>query len=157
MSTSFENLKRHLFWIVARPCFAAYHWFPVFGTLRASIAIIYRDGNFLMIERNDGRGISLPGGISLRKEPAVQTLHREVFEETGLTVIGERLKLTYFTGVDVPCDVSVFEVVTSGDLKTSWEGSPRWMTVKELTPRLLESQRPVVKLLVETIAGQSGA
>src|SRR5258708_3311878 len=56
-----------MFWIVARTCFTLYRWFPLFGKLRASIAVIHRDGKFLAIQRNDGRGISLPGGISQRR------------------------------------------------------------------------------------------
>jgi 8-oxo-dGTP pyrophosphatase MutT (NUDIX family) len=136
-----------MFWIVARTCFTLYRWFPLFGKLRASIAIIHREGKFLAIHRNDGRGFSLPGGISGRSETAEASLDREVLEETGLSVTGKELLLEYFSDADVPCDLSVFEVQTSGDLKNSWEGSPQWMTVDELAPRLLPSQRPVLEWL----------
>ena len=53
--------------------------------------------------------------------------------------------MEYFSDADVPCDISVFKVQASGELKNSWEGSPQWMTVDELEPRLLESQRPVLE------------
>ncbi len=138
-----------MFWIVARTCFTLYGWFPLFGKLRASIAIIQREGKFLAIRRNDGRGISLPGGISGRKEAAEASLDREVREETGLSVTGKELLMEYFSDADVPCDISVFQVQASGELKNSWEGSPHWMTVDELEPRLLTSQRPVLELLRE--------
>jgi 8-oxo-dGTP pyrophosphatase MutT (NUDIX family) len=141
------NLKRRVFWIVARTCFTLYRWFPVFGTLRASIGVIRRGQTILVIERNDGRGLSLPGGIAGRKETEEETLRREVLEETGLTVSGVELKLRYRSTADIPCSISVFEVEASGELKNSWEGSPRWMTVAELAPRLLESQRPTLELL----------
>ena len=147
MPTQLQSLKRRLFWIVARTCFALYRLFPLFGSLRASVGIIHCGHTFLLIQRNDGRGFSLPGGISGRKEAETQTLRREVQEETGLTVIGEDLKMRYHSTADVPCDISVFEAEASGELKGSWEGSPRWMTLPELEPRLLESQRPVLDLL----------
>jgi len=147
LPTLLQSLKRGLFWIVARSCFALYRLFPLFGSLRASVGIIRRGQTFLVIQRNDGRGFSLPGGISGRNEAETQTLRREVLEETGLTVTGEELKMRYHSTADVPCDISVFEAEASGELKGSWEGSPLWMTLPELEPRLLESQRPVLDLL----------
>jgi len=152
LSTLFDNVKRQLFWIVARTCFTVYRWLPVFGTLRASVGIIRRSQTFLVIERNDGRGLSLPGGIAGWKEAEEETLRREVLEETGLSVSGEELRLRYRSTADVPCTISVFEAEASGELKNSWEGSPHWMTLAELAPRLLESQRPLLELLKTTSA-----
>lgn len=143
----FVNLKRRLFWIFARTCFAIYRWFPVFGALRASIGIIHRGGKILVIQRNDGRGLSLPGGLAGWKEAEDQTLRREVLEETGLSVTSLELRMRYGSTADVPCTISVFKFEASGELKDSWEGSPRWMTPAELEPGLLESQRPVFELL----------
>jgi ADP-ribose pyrophosphatase/8-oxo-dGTP diphosphatase len=142
-----ENLRRRLFWIVARTCLALYRRFPVFGTLRASFAIIRRNQQFLVIQRNDGRGLSLPGGLAGWQEAEEETLRREVLEETGLRVTGQELRMRYHSTADVPCDISVFAVQATGELKNSWEGSPRWMTMAELEPRMLESQRPVLELL----------
>lgn len=147
MPTQLQNLKRRLFWIVARTCFTLYRWFPLFGSLRASIAIIRRGQSFLVIQRNDGRGFSLPGGISGRKEAEIDTLHREVLEETGLAVTGEELRMRYHSTAEVPCYIAVFEIEASGELKDSWEGSPRWMTISEVEPQLMNSQRPVLELL----------
>jgi len=59
-----ENLRRCLFWIVARTYLVLYCRFPLFGTLRASIAIIQCGQQFLIIQRNDGCGLSLPGGLA---------------------------------------------------------------------------------------------
>ena len=144
---TFEHLRRGLFWIVARTSFALYRWFPLFGTLRASIAIIQRGQQFLVIQRNDGRGLSLPGGIASWKEGEEETLRREVLEETGLRVTGQELRMRYRSTADVPCDISVFEVQATGELKNSWEGSPRWMTPAEIEPGILKSQRSVLELL----------
>jgi 8-oxo-dGTP pyrophosphatase MutT (NUDIX family) len=148
-----ESLKRHLFWIVARICFTLYRTFPIFGSLRASIAIIHRDKKFLVIQRNDGRGLSLPGGIAGWREPEEPALHREVREETGLEITNCSLQSRYHSTADVPCMVSVFEVSASGELEDSWEGSPRWMTVAELEPQLIESQRPVLEMMKKICQG----
>jgi 8-oxo-dGTP pyrophosphatase MutT (NUDIX family) len=147
LPTLLQNLKRRLFWIVARTCFTLYRWLPLFGSLRASIAIIRRSQTFLVIQRNDGRGFSLPGGISGRNEAEIDTLHREVLEETGLAVTSEKLRMRYRSTAEVPCHIAVFEVEATGELEDSWEGSPRWMTIPELEPKLMNGQRPVLDLL----------
>src|SRR5215831_13660243 len=96
-----QSLKRRLFWIVSHTCFRFYRWFPIFGSLRASIAIIHRDGKFLVIHRNDGRGLGLPGGINGWREDEEAGLRREVLEETGLTVKTARLEMRYYSKADV--------------------------------------------------------
>jgi 8-oxo-dGTP pyrophosphatase MutT (NUDIX family) len=146
------NLKRRLFWIFARTCFALYRTFPIFGSLRAAIAIIHRDGKFLLIQRNDGRGVSLPGGIAGWREVEERALRREVAEETGLQVTSTVQLTRYQNTVDIPCLTFVFEAEVSGDLKESWEGTPAWMTVAELEPQIVESQRPVLEWMKKIIA-----
>jgi 8-oxo-dGTP pyrophosphatase MutT (NUDIX family) len=141
------NLKRRLFWIFARTCFALYRTFPIFGSLRAAIGVIHRDGKFLVIQRNDGRGISLPCGLASWREKEEQTLRREVSEETGLNLTKADLRTVYQNTVDIRCKTSVFEAEVSGELKESWEGTPVWMTVSELEPQLVESQRPVLEIM----------
>jgi 8-oxo-dGTP diphosphatase len=147
--TALDDFKRRMFWMVARTCFTLYRWLPLFGTLRASIGIIQRDDKILIIHRNDGRGLSLPGGISKWRETEEATLQREILEETGLSVTRKELKVKYYSEAEVPCNISVFAVEASGELKNSWEGSPQWTTVAEIEPRLLPSQRPVLDLLKE--------
>ncbi len=100
-----------------------------------------------MIHRNDGRGLSLPGGIASWREPEESTLRREVQEETGLEVATVTFRMRFSSRADVPCTISVFEVEATGDLRESWEGSPRWMTIAELQDRLVESQRPALELM----------
>jgi 8-oxo-dGTP pyrophosphatase MutT (NUDIX family) len=142
-----DDFKRRMFWIVARTCFTLYGLFPLFGTLRASLGIIHRDGKFLVIHRNDGRGLCLPGGISGWREAEEETLGREILEETGLSVSGKELVLRFYSEVDIPCTVSLFKVQATGEVKDSWEGSPQWMTVEELEPRFVESQRQALEVL----------
>ena len=127
----------------------------MFGTLRASLGIIRREGKFLVIHRNDGRGLCLPGGLSAWREAEEETLRREVQEETGLTMTGNKLLMRYHCTVDFPADIAVFEVQASGELKDSWEGSPRWMTVEELEPEFVESQRRVIEVL-RNLSGDAG-
>jgi len=144
-----QSLKRRLFWIVAHTCFTLYRWFPIFGSLRASIAIIYRDGKFLVIQRNDGRGLGLPGGIARWRENEEIALRREVLEETGLSVVSAKVEMRYYSNADVPCNIAVFRAEANGELRDSWEGAPRWMTIEELEPRILESQRAVLRVMRE--------
>jgi ADP-ribose pyrophosphatase YjhB (NUDIX family) len=155
LRTVLDDVKRQIFWVIARTCFTFYRWLPLFGTLRAAIGIIQREDKILMIHRNDGRGLSLPGGISKWRETAEETLGREILEETGLSVTGKELKLKYFSDADVPCNISVFTVQASGDLKNSWEGTPQWMTADEIAPRLVLSQQPVLELLRQMRANSS--
>jgi 8-oxo-dGTP pyrophosphatase MutT (NUDIX family) len=138
------TIQRRFFWIFARVCFALYRTFPIFGSLRAAIAIIHREGKFLVILRNDGRGVSLPGGICNWREAEEAAVRREVREETGLELISAVLQMSYHSRADVPCEISVFEATVRGEVKDSWEGSPQWMTVAELKAQLVESQWPVL-------------
>lgn len=128
-------------------CFALYRHFPLFGSLRASVAIIRHNNEILVIQRNDGRGLSLPGGIARRKEAEEDALRREVLEETGLDINSPQLRMQYHSKAEVPCDISVFEVQVTGELRNSWEGTPAWMTAVELESGILKSQRPVLELL----------
>lgn len=149
-------MKRKLFWMISRVCFTLYPIFPIFGSLRASVAVVFRDGKFLIIQRNDGRGLSLPGGISNHRETQEGTLQREVHEETGLDVVSSSLSMQYHSKADVPCNIFVYEAEVSGDLKDSWEGSPRWMKIEEFQPQLLKSQQPVINLMYRILQRSSG-
>jgi 8-oxo-dGTP diphosphatase len=62
-----------------------------------AVAAIIRDqeGQVLLIRRGDGRGWSLPGGILEPGESMVDSLLREVREETGLEVDPVRLVGVY--------------------------------------------------------------
>ncbi len=147
METFSARLKRRLFWVVSRVCFKLYGTFPIFGSLRASIAIIRRDQTFLLIRRNDGRGCSLPGGIAAWREPEESTLRREVREETKLEVTSFELLGRYPSNIEIPCMISVFSANATGMVEDSWEGSPRWMTIEEVEQCITTSQRFALDLM----------
>ena len=140
-----ETIKRIAFKFIAKSAIAIYSRFPVFGDLRASLAVIRQNGLILVIDRNDGRGYSFPGGLSGRGESAEQSMRREVKEETGLDVGQFQLLFEYRTAVDVPCLVTVFEASASGSLAGSWEGTPRWVSPAETSAKILASQAEVIR------------
>ena len=143
------NVKRVLFRVIARTAIATYRSFPIFGYLRASIAILRKDDLILVIDRNDARGFSFPGGLAHPRETAEQAMRREVEEETGLKIEKSSFLFDYRSTADIPCVVSVFEVEASGNLAESWEGSPRWLSRAEIKLRLLPSQTEVLTRLFE--------
>lgn len=60
----------------------------------SACVIIERDGKILFIDRSDGMGYTIPGGIVRYKETVEQCVLREAQEETGYVV-----QLTGFIGV----------------------------------------------------------
>ena len=138
------SLKRLLFWMLSRSGVAIYSRAPIFGPLRAAVAVLRKDDLFLIIDRSDGRGLSFPGGLAFPWETDEQTVRREVLEETGLHIQNSRLLFEYKSSADVPCIISVFQAEASGDLAESWEGSPLWLSLNEIRPLLLPSQREII-------------
>ena len=60
--------------------------FGNFPPLVAVAAVIERNDQILMLDRKDGLGLCLPGGIIKWNETAEEALRREVLEETGYEV-----------------------------------------------------------------------
>lgn len=144
-----DELKRYAFWILSRTGLAVYSRLPIFGPLRVSVGVLRNNDAFLVIERSDGRGLSFPGGIAMPWEGTEQAMMREVSEETGLTVTRSRLKDSYFSNQEIPVNLAVFEVEAEGELRSSWEGTPRWLPATALRQRLLPSQRRIVDTFCE--------
>ena len=150
-------MKKTLFWIVSNIAFGLYKRLPIFGELRASVGVLEREGQYLVIQRNDGRGLSFPGGTAWPFEPEGKTLVREVQEETGLTTERYELLFCYSTDIDAPCRITVFRIEASGSLRESWEGVPQWVGASELRARVARSQLPIVERLLETPNAHSPA
>lgn len=141
------RVKKYMFWVVARTALFLYSCFPIFGRLRAAVGIIRKGDTFLVIERNDGRGVSFPGGLCNPWEQDDQALSREILEETGLKVASSDFKFRYRSDADVKVEVSVWEVTAEGVVEGSWEGTPRWLPLSEFGSRVIPGQRPVVEVL----------
>lgn len=139
------TLQSKAFRFLSRSGLAIYSRFPIFGTLQGVVGLIRDKDKFLVIERSDGRGVSFPGGFQMPWEEAEQAAIREVREETGLDVIKSVFKQRYFSSNEVPLNISVFEMEATGQLRSSWEGTPCWLPVSELRERLLPSQRRIVE------------
>jgi 8-oxo-dGTP pyrophosphatase MutT (NUDIX family) len=144
-----NTLKKYAFWILSRTGLAVYSRLPIFGPLRVAIGVIRKNDEFLVIERSDGRGLSFPGGIAMLWESTERAVAREILEETGLNVTRSQLKFCYFSGEEVPVNLAVFEVDAEGQLRASWEGTPRWLKLDELRQRVLSSQKRVVETLCQ--------
>jgi 8-oxo-dGTP pyrophosphatase MutT (NUDIX family) len=83
---SLDRLKKSTFWVLSRAATYVYPRLPIFGRLKAAVGVIQEGDKFLVIERNDGRGVCFPGGLGWPWETAEQTVGREILEETGMTV-----------------------------------------------------------------------
>jgi 8-oxo-dGTP pyrophosphatase MutT (NUDIX family) len=140
-------LKKYTFWILSRAGLAVYSRLPIFGPLRVAVGVIRKENRYLAIERSDGRGLSFPGGIAMPWEGTQEAMKREIAEETGLNVTRSDLKLSYFSGEEIPVNLAAFAVEAEGQLRASWEGTPRWTEVSELRQRVLPSQKRVVETL----------
>ena len=133
---------------MSRSAIATYSRIPLFGRLRACVGILREGPLVLVIDRSDGRGLSFPGGLAMPWEAAEPAMKREFTEETGLQVQHCAPLFAYRTSADVPLELSVFAVEAAGELKDSWEGSPRWLPLAEIRSALLPSQREIVDRLV---------
>ncbi|HZS78267.1 MAG TPA: NUDIX hydrolase [Ktedonobacteraceae bacterium] len=98
--------------------------------------IIEQDGKILLIDRADGLGYTIPGGIVRHKETVEQCVLRETLEETGYSV-----KITGLVGVySSPKRDPRFRAIAityrgqvlSGEPHGSSEGQPCWRTPEEV-------------------------
>lgn len=108
--------------------------------LVAVAAVIERDGQILMIQRNDGLGLGLPGGIIKWKETTEEALRREVLEETGYEVAITGLIGVYsgpnrdprFSCVEIAYSASIVD----GHARPSPEGRLAWVSKASLPDNL---------------------
>jgi 8-oxo-dGTP pyrophosphatase MutT (NUDIX family) len=147
-----SGFKKKLFWIISRAALWCYRQAPIFGPLRASLGIIRKENCVLVIRRNDGRGLCFPGGLALPWENDEKTLVREVREETGLQLENFEFAFRYESRADIPARISVFRVQASGEIRGSWEGSPEWAKLSELSEGILPSQEYIVNQLLAASA-----
>src|SRR3990172_3755850 len=106
----------------------------------AVCAVIESDGNILLIDRSDGLGLSLPGGIVKWGETLEEALRREVEEETGYQVSITRLVGIYSGPYRDPrassVQIAYAATIINGQVRSSHEGIVVW-TPKESLPNIL--------------------
>lgn len=111
-------------------------WPPFVGVS----AVVELDGAILMLDRSDGLGLSLPGGLVQSSETVEEALWREVMEETGYEIEVTGLLDVYsgpWRDPRIPCvEIVYIAAVTRGQLRSSIEGRPVWVR-KERLPRIL--------------------
>ncbi len=130
-----------------------YRHAPAFAR-RDGAVIIIRDGDrLLLIERADGLGMCFPGGRGKPGEPEVDTIRRELLEETGLALGASRFLFRYRETGGLSEFTAVYEGQASGQLRSSWEGTPHWLRLSEVEANLYAPQRPVLDYLKTVVSG----
>src|SRR5216684_2482942 len=101
--------------------------------------IIERDGKFL-IDRSDGLGYTIPGGIVRYKETVEQCVLREAREETGYTVVIQGIVGVYSGLKRDPrfraASIAYKGSIVSGSEHSSSEGKPCWHAPGEVFGRM---------------------
>lgn len=111
--------------------------------------VLEQDGKVLFIERADGLGYALPGGIVRYKETIEQCVLREAYEETGYTTQITGLVGVYSSHGRDPRFRSVAIVykgiVLSGTLQASREGQPCWRVPTDVFGQMAFDNEAIVK------------
>jgi 8-oxo-dGTP diphosphatase len=98
--------------------------------------IIERDGKFLLIDRADGLGYTIPGGIVRYKETLEQCVLREAQEETGYHVALISIVGIYSSPKRDPrlraVSIAYSGSIISGVEHGSKEGQTCWHTTEEV-------------------------
>ncbi len=101
-----------------------------------NVCLLHRDGKYLLQNRvsSDWHGYALPGGHVEPNESIVESVRREMKEETGLDVINPRLcGIKQFPKNGGRYLVFLFEATEfSGELRSSDEGEMRWLSREQL-------------------------
>lgn len=102
----------------------------------SACVIIERDGKFLLIDRADGLGFTIPGGIVRYRETIEQCVLREAHEETGYHVAVHGIVGVYsaldrdprFRAVSIAYKGTILD----GTEQLSSEGKPCWCAPEDV-------------------------
>ncbi len=121
-----------------------------------NMCMIYDDnGNVLVQDRADSHwgGLTFPGGHIEKGESFADSVIREVYEETGLTVENPRLcGIKDWEREDGSRYLVVFYKTNhySGTLKSSEEGEVKWMPLEEMRQgNLADGMEGMLKVFLE--------
>ena len=102
----------------------------------SACVIIERDGKVLLIERSDGLGFTIPGGIVRYRETVEHGVLREASEETGYTVTLTGLVGVYSSLKRDPrfraVSIAYKGTIIGGVEHSSGEGKTCWRTPTEV-------------------------
>jgi 8-oxo-dGTP diphosphatase len=106
-------------------------------TLTNMCMIYDNSGNVLVEEKvgKDYKGLIFPGGHIEKEEPIVDSVIREIYEETGLTISNLELcgVKDWITDEGTRYIVFLYKTGTySGNVRSSSEGRVFWMSLDEL-------------------------
>lgn len=111
--------------------------------------VVEQDDKILLIERADGQGYSLPGGIVRARETVEQCVMRETYEETGYTVQITGLLGVYSDPGRDPRFQSVAitykAMLVDGALRASSEGRPCWLAPADVFGRMAFDNEAILK------------
>ncbi len=106
----------------------------------SACVIIEQDGKILLIDRSDGLGYTIPGGIVRYKETVEQCVLREAAEETGYSVAISSIVGVYSSLKRDPrfraASIAYKGSIVSGSVRASGEGKPCWREPQEVFGRM---------------------
>lgn len=132
----------------------------------ATAVILEEGGRILLLQHQDQTGWRLPAGFSELGENAAQTMVREVWEETRLEVVPERLlgvhaspalNAEYSNGDRIRNVGAVFLTRTSRGqvcLDRAEVTGLAWVSREELVDRVMLERRPFYQLIVNSLDGR---
>jgi ADP-ribose pyrophosphatase YjhB (NUDIX family) len=125
---------QHVFRLLAWATFGHLPPFP------AVCGLMEQSGWLLLIERSDGLGLCLPGGLMKSHETPEEALVREVFEETGYRVTPVALIAVHSNpqcDPRFPCLLLAYHTrIVGGRQRASAEGRAIWRSPDRLAGRL---------------------
>lgn len=121
-----------------------------------NMCMVYDDkGNVVVQDKVDDEwgGLTFPGGHIEKGESFVDSVIREVFEETGLTIESPRICGTKdWMRKDGSRYLVIFYKTNkfSGELKASREGDVKWMSIAEMKKgRLANGMEDMLRVFLE--------